>query len=253
MRKFLLVIEGLLIATLAVGVSASAKKAPTPTAADLVGPWQSTSASLILDPFHQNQYTIADLKLDPRIVAIIHKATEGGTVTDKLYDSRKAEALASGYLWGSYHIGRPGDPVGQAQRYFDKVRPSPSEVIALDLEKDGGAMTMSEAAKFIRKLHQLTGRYPLLYGGRVTVGRPIAAADVEVFRHCPLWIVDTRDTPRGWPASLWPKYTLWQFSSELRFRYPLRSFDNRHPVSWDTDVNFYAGDRAALRAAWPFT
>ena len=42
----------------------------------LSGPWQSADAAIVLDPYHSNQYTIADLRLDPRIVGIIHKASE---------------------------------------------------------------------------------------------------------------------------------------------------------------------------------
>ena len=172
---------------------------------------------------------------------------------DPAYSDRRREALAAGYLWGSYHIGRPGDPEGQAERYYSLVGPATGEVLALDLEQGGGAMTMSEAAQFIRRLRALSGRYPLIYGGRATVSRPIDPADVEVFQHCPLWIVDTRDTPRGWPVSTWPHYTLWQFSSELRYRYPLASVDAHHPVSQDTDVNFYPGSREDLRRLWPFS
>jgi len=145
--------------------------------------------------------------------------------------------------------------VGQANRYFRLTKPTPAEVIALDLEQSGGAMSMAEAAQFVRTLHGLTGRYPLLYGGRNTVGRPIQnASDRAILSHCPLWIVDTRDQPRGWPVDLWPKYTLWQFSSELRYRYPMKTAPSSgHRVSWDLDIDYYPGSRQQLRSAWPFT
>ncbi len=245
-------------ALLSVAPVVDAKKPPIPTPADLAGPWQADTASIVIDPYHSNDYTIADLKLDPRIVGIVHKATEGktpdhGFVVDGKYSDRRLAAIAAGYLWGSYHLGRPGDPEGQAQRYYDVAKPQPNEVMALDLERDGGAMSMAEAAQFIRKLHSLTGRYPMIYGGRHTVGRLILPADVDTFSHCPLWIVDTRADAHGWPTTVWPKYTLWQFSSELRYRFPFRSVDPKHPVSWDTDVNYYAGDQDTLRHAWPFS
>jgi lysozyme len=224
----------------------------------LSGPWQSPDAAIVLDPYHANQYTIDDLRLDPRIAGIVHKASEGATgrhgfVVDGAYASRRRAALAAGYLWGSYHLGRPGNPEDQADRYYALVRPATNEVLALDLEQDGGAMSMAEAARFIRRLHTLTGRYPLIYGGRATVSRPVDPGDLDTFRHCPLWIVDTRNTPRGWPTSIWPQYTLWQFSSELRYRYPFHSADAHHPVSWDTDVDFFAGSRDELRRRWPFS
>ena len=113
-------------------------------------------------------------------------------------------------------------------------------------------MSMTEAVAFITRVRERTGRYPLLYGGRNTMSRPVTPAERDVLRNCPLWIVSTRDMPSGWPKDIWPNYTLWQFSSELRYRYHLRSASAQHPVSQDTDVNFFPGGREALSHTWPF-
>jgi GH25 family lysozyme M1 (1,4-beta-N-acetylmuramidase) len=225
-----------------------------PTPADLKGPWNAPDAAVILDPFHENNYEIADLKLDPKIAGIIHKATEGGAIEDHAYEDRKKAAIAAGYLWGSYHLGRPGNAVQQAIRYLDKVKPGPSEVIALDLEQGGGEMSMAEAAQFVAEVRRRTGRYPLLYGSRATVSRPVTEDEKEILRHCPLWIVSTMDAPKGWPTAIWPKYALWQFSSELRYRYPIaKAPTSAKPVSWDIDVNYFAGSPSELVREWPFT
>ena len=107
------------LALTAAGVDA---KTVSPTPADLHGPWNAADAAIVLDPYHANTYSIADLKLDPKIVAVIHKASEGATITDPSYGPRKQQALAAGYLWGSYHVGRPGHAVAQADRYLDLVQ-----------------------------------------------------------------------------------------------------------------------------------
>lgn len=250
-------LRGALVAAIWLSVAAypaNTKTIPTPSELDLAGPWQSPNATIVLDPYHENQYTIADLQLDPRIVAIIHKATEGDSVIDDKYFERMAAAVKAGYLWGSYHVGRSGSGKAQADRYYHWAKPRTQDVMALDLEEGSDTMTMAEAANFVRELHAKTGRYPVLYGGRNTLARPTSATDIEILRHCPLWLVSTRQndpsTYRDAYQKVWPRYALWQFSSELRYRYPIRSA-GKVPVDWTIDVNYYAGTREQLRRAWP--
>lgn len=62
-------------------------------------PWESPSAAIILDPYEKNKINWDELQKDRKVVAIIHKATEGLRV-DKEYQARMAEAKKRGYLWG---------------------------------------------------------------------------------------------------------------------------------------------------------
>ena len=77
-------------------------------------PWQDPKATLIIDPFHANTIEWEKLATEPRVVAVVHKATSGTRSVDSAYFERKLEAKKRGYLWGSYHFGVTGNPVEQA-------------------------------------------------------------------------------------------------------------------------------------------
>src|SRR5262245_1450669 len=85
-------------------------------------PWTDPTRAIVVDPYRGNTIDWNLLATDPRVVAIVHKATEGASV-DPAYSGRKAEAVARGYEWGSYHLGRPGDPVAQADFYLATTQP----------------------------------------------------------------------------------------------------------------------------------
>jgi hypothetical protein len=73
-------------------------------------PWDDPKIALVIDPFHANTIDWGKLETEPRVAAIIHKATIGVSRLDPAYFARKKEASKRGYLWGSYHWGVSGNP-----------------------------------------------------------------------------------------------------------------------------------------------
>ena len=212
-------------------------------------PWRAAEAALVLDPYHGNEIDLARVRRNRHVVGIIHKATEGTTVVDDAYESRRVEALELGFLWGSYHFGRPGDVELQVDAYLAAARPEARDVIALDVDGVGPEhMSLDEAAIFVSLVHDRTGRYPLLYATPHVLEQPMSDETRAQLARCPLWFARFRDRPVGVPRQTWPDgQVLWQFSSEIR---PICRVGG---ADAGTDVNLYNGRLRDIRAEWPFT
>lgn len=153
---------------------------------------------------------------------MIHKATIGTTRLDPGYTRRKEEALRRGYLWGSYHWGVAGDPAKQADFYIDTVKPQADELMALDLEDAQSTTLMNgdEAIVFINRVKERTGRYQVLYTNHSSAKLISARYKDSVFVHTPLWYACFKAKVSDFPTGVWPSYTLWQFSSEIKPQLP---------------------------------
>src|SRR5262245_45954118 len=97
----------------------------------------STPAGLdaVIDISHN--VTVSDFASVRRsnILAVVHKATEGGDWVDPSYSTRRPEAEAAGLLWGAYHFGtRQYSGADQASAFLAVARPGPNTLLALDLE-----------------------------------------------------------------------------------------------------------------------
>src|SRR5258707_10351550 len=130
-------------------------------------PWKKPNVAIAIDPFEKNEIDWDLLATDPRVVAIIHRATIGDRA-DLKYAERRDEAKKRGYKWGAYHFGRPGNPLKQADFFLKTVNPAADELIALDLESvdEGKDMSLEEARVFIKRIKETTGRYPMIYANK---------------------------------------------------------------------------------------
>jgi len=215
--------------------------------------WIDTSKAIILDPYQGNEMDWKKIATDKRVVAIIHKATQGSKV-DKKYIIRKKIAKENGYKWGSYHLGKPGDPVKQADFYLQTVGINDDEVYALDLEDLDAkySMPLDSATKFINRIFEKTGRFPFIYCNWVVLNGISSKFDSNsVFAKCHLWHARFRKKIPNFNTKVWKKYTIWQFSCELNcnekgdcpYRVPgTNSF---------MDINVYNGTISELRMKWP--
>ncbi len=212
-------------------------------------PWDDPATALLIDAFHDNSIDWKQLKTEPRVVAVIHKATIGVSGLDPAYFKRHDEARQRGYLWGSYHWGVAGDPEKQADFYLDKVKPAANELIALDLEDVSSTKLMNaeEALRFIRRIKQRAGRFPVLYTNHASA-RALTEkfADTEL-ADVPLWYARFKPEVTDFPKGLWPTYTMWQFSSELLWQIVVPG------IKPDMDVNVFNGTVAELKEQWPLT
>lgn len=219
-------------------------------------PWRDTATALVIDPYEGNTIVWDSLALERRVAGIIHRATIGSRV-DRRYAERRKEARRRGYLWGSYHLGRPGGAVAQADFHLATVGVAEDEVRALDIESLDSTrdMSLDSARRFLLRVHERTGRWPLLYAND-RVARAISArfAVDTVFSNTPLWYARFRHDIPDFPAGVWRGYTLWQFSCEINCN-PKRpdSCPYRVPgTRTDMDLNIYNGTVEGIRERWPF-
>lgn len=200
------------------------------------------------------------------ILAVIHKATEGGDWVDKSYADHRARAEAAGLLWGAYHFGtRQYSGADQAQAFLSIARPGPSTLMALDLEPNEGnprnTMTVAQAEAFVATVRQATGRLPMVYAhpqwangqkyGRrgLRLEQPVQRGSLVA--SCDLWLADYREQPeipdawadRGW--KLW-QYAANQTPLDVAYGSQARAVAG---VS-HCDRNLFAGDVQALYRYW---
>ena len=219
-------------------------------------PWKDERVAIVLDPFEGNAIAWDQLVTEPRMVGIIHRATIGRR-RDTRYRERKAEAKRRGYKWGSYHLGKPGNPIRQADFYLATVRPAADEVIALDIESLNPAtdMSLANASRFIKRIRKETGRYPMLYANQaVTEEISNKFGRHSVFSKTHLWYARFKSRVIDFPTKTWDTYTLWQFSSEINCEpaQPERCPFRVPGTQTDMDVNVYRGTVEELKANWPF-
>jgi hypothetical protein len=134
------------------------------------GSWSSNPKGLdaVIDISHNVRVSDFNAVRKHDILAVIHKATEGGDWVDPSYAERRAQAEQAGLLWGAYHFGTRQYPgARQAQAFLAVARPTPRTLIALDFELNdpnpNNTMTLPQAEEFVRVVQQQTGRLPMVY------------------------------------------------------------------------------------------
>jgi lysozyme len=219
-------------------------------------PWNNSLSAIVIDPFEGNSIDWNELATDLRVVGIIHRGTIGYRL-DKEYFNRRDEAKRRGYKWGSYHLGKAGDPVKQADFYLDTIKPEDDEVMALDIEslESSKYMSLDEARLFIRRIKEKTGRYPMIYGNYKVINAVTKSIGKDnLFSKTPLWYARFKRETIDFPVGTWNTYTLWQFSSEINCK-PTQLNDCLYTIPGtksDIDINVYNGTVDDLRYNWPF-
>jgi lysozyme len=170
-----------------------------------------TTSNVVIDLSHFNTVTSFETVKADGIVGVFHKATQGTTMLDPKYHSRKIEALAAGLWWGAYHFGVGGDGVAQAKYFLSIVTPGPNDLLVLDLEENprGASMTLAEAEDFVKYVEAETGRWPGLYGGSY-VTELLGKNKETALSFCWLWLPEYGPTPRIPPV--WDRWTMWQYT-----------------------------------------
>ena len=219
-------------------------------------PWTDPTTAIVLDPFQGNSIVWNEVGTDSRVAAVIHRGTIG-LRKDTLYHARRDEAKNRGYKWGSYHLGKPGDPIQQAEFYLSTIAPADDEVMALDIESldEDRDMSLANARRFIQHIREKTGRYPMLYANHAVVKQiSVKFPHDEVFSQTPLWYARFKSQVTDFPTATWSRYELWQFSSEINcsVAHPENCLYRVPGTKTDMDVNVYRGSVAELKAKWPF-
>lgn len=247
-------------------------------ASDFSRPWKRLDRALVLDAYEYNSIDWKKMTRDKRIVGFINKGSDGlppayrcsGNATQlrlcralwrrysvarELYQTRKTIAKSLGLKWGAYHLGRPGNPIAQAEHFIEFTKPDPDDLIAIDIEEDDPEkwLSLEDAELFAKHIYRRLGRYPLLYTNGSTA-RAIAKRrhELPLLSRLPLWYARyIPEIDRFFPKGHWANYSLWQFNSQAncsRRSCPYRVAGT--PL--DIDVNVAPMTVEELRAVWPF-
>ena len=156
------------------------------------------------------------------IGGVIVKATQGVDYVNPLCNSQYDEAKRLGKLLGLYHYAEGHDPVSEADYFISNIKNYVHKaILVLDWEQyQNSAWGNSEwAERFVDRVHELTGVWPLLYTGLEGISQCRSLVN-----KCGLWFAyyylsaDTANQPWSAPSfnvdiSPWTNYTIWQFSS----------------------------------------
>ena len=247
-------------------------------ASDFNHPWRNKQKAIVIDAYEKNPINWQKMVKNKQIRAFIGKSSDGlaspwacsGNTTQRkickksfqnyfmkqqLYHTRKTLAKALGLKWGAYHLGRPGNPVAQANHFLSFAKPEKDDLIALDIEHDDPKKWISfkDAEIFARQIYKRIGRYPVLYTNHNTAKRIAARSDeFPLLSRMQLWYARFKGDVRGaFPMGNWDTYALWQFSAhpncnKRRCLYRVPGTEN------NIDVNVSTLTIAEFDKAWPF-
>lgn len=154
---------------------------------------------------------------DSGIIGVIHKATEGVSVTDDKLKARRALARDAGMLFGAYHFLRKGSIRDQVAFFIDTCMSAQGEafewskwLLALDYEDD--SVPLDDAIEFLEELEAQTARSPLLYSGHTLKDKLGGKTDARLSGYR-LWLAQyTSGTPSLPPG--FDRYWLWQYTDK---------------------------------------
>ncbi len=203
--------------------------------------------NVVVDISHHNGNVDLNAAKAAGIVGVIHKATQGTSMTDNMYQQNRQKAQAAGLLWGAYHFGSAGDGVQQADFFLQKAAADAQTLLALDFEPNGNStMTLDQAKAFVTRVQSVTGKFPGFYSGslikQVLGGKP---AD-PVLSQCFLWLAQYASAPKNIPAT-WPTWTFWQYTDgQAQNGPPPHSVNGIGPCDRDQ----FNGTIEALQTLW---
>ncbi|MFC3581599.1 glycoside hydrolase family 25 protein [Sphingomonas hylomeconis] len=166
----------------------------------------------VVDISHHNGTKIdfAKAKADG-IIGVIHKASQGQSGRDPMYQANRAKATAAGLLWGAYHFATGSDGIKQAVNFLDRVGATEHTLLVLDFEPNltGPSMSLGEARAFVTHVHDVTGRWPGFYSGHY-IKQLLGTKKDPILANCWFWLAQYGPTPVVPPA--WPTWTMWQYT-----------------------------------------
>ena len=168
------------------------------------------AANVVTDLSHHNNLVDLEAAKAAGLLGVFHKATQGLTFKDPLYEQHKQRAAASGLLWGAYHFGDSSDGVAQADFFLSTVAPDGTQLLVLDFEANpvGPSMSLIEARAFVTHVKEVTGRWPGFYCGHYY--KELASTADPVIANCWLWLAQYGPTPVI--PTTWPTWTFWQYT-----------------------------------------
>jgi len=145
------------------------------------------------------------------IQGVIHKATQGLSGADPMFQSNRTSIRAVQLLFGAYHFGDGSDGGSQARHFLSVTQSGPNELIALDLENNpaGPSMTLEEARAFVTVIFDTIGKWPVLYSGH-DLKEALGGHPDTLLANCPLWLAQYGPAAVLPPG--WTRWSLWQYT-----------------------------------------
>lgn len=215
-------------------------------------PWTRPNSTIIIDAYEGNAIDWNKMATDKKVGAVIHRSTIG-TRVDTLYQSRKKIALEKGYLWGAYHLGRPGNTIAQADLFISMTANEPETLMILDLEDTASSsfMSINESIVFMERVYEKTGRIPVVYANHSTLKLlNTKVKNNPVFLQSKFWYARFKATVTDYQSNIWPNYFMWQFSSEINCKTTGKCLYNVPGVKADMDINVFNGSLTELQEQW---
>jgi GH25 family lysozyme M1 (1,4-beta-N-acetylmuramidase) len=242
-------------------------------------PWTSDTRALVLDAYEFNEIDLKAIAANKSVAAFINKGSDGlppeygcksgdeaanalckkewrlYAVSKELFHTRRALAKSLGLKWGAYHLGRPGNPIDQANHFIDFAEPAPDDLIAIDIEdlQSGKYISLEDAEEFSRHIYRRLGRYPVLYVNDDTAKHLGWQTDkYPLLSRLPLWYARYKpEISKSFPKGNWDSYALWQFASH--FNCNKNACPHRIAgTGTDIDINVANMSVAELKKVWPF-
>lgn len=120
---------------------------------------------IVLDTSSNNPISQSDLKASGA-VALIAKATEGGTWTDPKYTQQRQVAKNAGVVFGAYLFLRIFSPGSEAGNFLKFAKPIPGDlqpIIDAEVQDGGSWAQTAERVDRCAKALEAEGYRPLLY------------------------------------------------------------------------------------------
>lgn len=226
-----------------------------PTATLPFGP-PRTRYTGILDGNHGDVNHIRDLKtiVESGIGAWIAKATEGLTYDDPEFDAFVPRARAAGLLVGAYQFLRSAHSGAvQADEFLKETRPHRAiapMILALDWESHDA--TPEHARDFVKRVHEVTEKWPIVYAGEPFLRSKIGRAADPVLSWCEWWYPAYGVDPnKPHIHATWPKgYALMQYTNGGDGPRDQVNYPRKTPGIGGCDRSCYNGTEAEFRAWW---
>jgi lysozyme len=221
----------------------------------------------IIDVSHWDAQAHQDLSADLRaamsmdlepVCAVIAKATQGKDGIDPAWMRWTNACRKNGTLFGAYHfLSASEDGDLQANWFLENVKDAGWDprmiTLAMDYETNpnvGGTATIDHVRHFAIRIHDVVGRYPVLYSNQARVQHQITDPN-DVLVKCPLWIAVYGGTspiiPAGYSAA-GKSWTLWQYTDGFYCAEGLPKETERFPRC---DRSVWRGTLDGLRQSWP--
>jgi len=247
---------------------------------EFLEPWRKKDRAIIIDAYEFNPINWFQLVKDKRIAAFIGKASDGMppkyackgnktsyeyrycklawrkySVAQELYNTRRMIAKSRGLKWGGYHLGRPGNPVAQADHFISFAKPESDEMMIIDVEDPNSKefISLEDAEIFAIRIHARLGRYPILYANSHTLKWIALKKDsLPILSRLKIWYARYKGDIRGvFPIGNWYSYLLWQFAyggNCSKKSCPYRVEGTQRNI----DVNVINMTVEQLKEGWPF-